>query len=113
MITVPVTYTNFNEVERTEQLCFNLTKIESRPTKTELGEYCFFVDGEGHRSDERVGDALATVKRTQRDVRLLGSYRRSGARQRDEAARSERDDEAYRSASAGLAGWRQRAASEG
>lgn len=28
MITVPVTYTNFNEVERTEQLCFNLTKIE-------------------------------------------------------------------------------------
>jgi prephenate dehydratase len=56
----------------------NLTKIESRPTKTELGEYCFFVDVEGHLSDERVGDALATVKRTQRDVRLLGSYRRSG-----------------------------------
>ena len=91
----------------------NLTKIESRPTKTELGEYCFFVDVEGHLSDERVGDALATVKRTQRDVRLLGSYRRSGARQRDEAARIERDDEAYRSASAWLAGWRQRAASEG
>jgi prephenate dehydratase len=91
----------------------NLTKIESRPTKTELGEYCFFVDVEGHLSDERVGDALATVKRTQRDVRLLGSYRRSGARQRDEAARIERDDEAYRSAAAWLAGWRQRAASEG
>lgn len=89
----------------------NLTKIESRPTKTELGEYCFFVDVEGHLSDERVGDALATVKRTQRDVRLLGSYRRSGARQRDEAERIERDDAAYRAAAAWLAGWRERAAS--
>jgi prephenate dehydratase len=86
----------------------NLTKIESRPTKTELGEYCFFLDVEGHLNDERVGDALATVKRTQRDVRLLGSYRRSGARQRDEAARIERDDTAYRDAAAWLAGWRER-----
>jgi len=88
----------------------NLTKIESRPTKTELGEYCFFLDVEGHLSDERVGDALAMVKRTQRDVRLLGSYRRSGARQRDEAARIERDDAAYRDAATWLAEWRGRAA---
>jgi prephenate dehydratase len=87
----------------------NLTKIESRPTKTELGEYCFFVDVEGHLSDERVGDALAMVKRTQRDVRLLGSYRRSGARQRAEAARIERDDAAYRDAASWLAEWRSRA----
>lgn len=90
----------------------NLTKIESRPTKTELGEYCFFLDVEGHLSDERVGDALATVKRTQRDVRMLGSYRRSGARQRDEAERIGRDDTAYRDAAAWLADWRGRAASE-
>lgn len=89
----------------------NLTKIESRPTKTELGEYCFFVDVEGHLSDERVGDALATVKRTQRDVRLLGSYRRSGARQRAEAERIERDDASYRAAAAWLADWRSRAVS--
>jgi len=89
----------------------NLTKIESRPTKTELGEYCFFLDVEGHLSDERVGDALATVKRTQRDVRMLGSYRRSGARQRDEAERIGRDDAAYREAAAWLADWRTRAAS--
>jgi prephenate dehydratase len=58
----------------------NLTKIESRPTKAELGEYCFFLDVEGHLADERVGDALAAVKRTHRDVKILGSYRRSGAR---------------------------------
>ena len=90
----------------------NLTKIESRPTKTELGEYCFFLDVEGHLSDERVGDALATVKRTQRDVRMLGSYRRSGARQRDEAERIGRDDAVYRDAAAWLAEWRGRAASD-
>ncbi len=90
----------------------NLTKIESRPTKTELGEYCFFLDVEGHLDDERVGDALATVKRTQRDVRMLGSYRRSGARQRDEAERIERDDAAYREAAAWLADWRERSGTD-
>ncbi|MEX0868763.1 MAG: prephenate dehydratase [Nitriliruptoraceae bacterium] len=89
----------------------NLTKIESRPTKAELGEYCFFLDTEGHLADERVGDALAAVKRTHRDVKILGSYRRSGARQTTEADRIHADDEAYRSAAAWLAEWRARIAS--
>lgn len=79
----------------------NLTKIESRPTKAELGAYCFFLDVEGHITGERVGDALAAVKRTHRDIKLLGSYRRSGARITDEADRISKDDEAYRAA----AGW--------
>ncbi len=86
----------------------NLTKIESRPTKAELGEYCFFLDVEGHLADERVGDALAAVKRTHRDVRLLGSYRRSGARDTAEAERIAADDAAYREAAEWLAGWRER-----
>lgn len=86
----------------------NLTKIESRPTKDELGEYCFFLDVEGHLADERVGDALAAVKRTHRDVKVLGSYRRSGARRTDEADRIAADDRAYRDAAAWLAGWRER-----
>lgn len=86
----------------------NLTKIESRPTKAELGEYCFFLDIEGHLSGERVGDALAAVKRTQRDAKILGSYRRSGARQTDEADRIRTDDAAYRDAAAWLETWRER-----
>ena len=86
----------------------NLTKIESRPTKAELGEYCFFLDVEGHLADERVGDALAAVKRTHRDVKVLGSYRRSGARRPDEAQRIADDDRAYREAAAWLTGWRGR-----
>ncbi|GGI03439.1 prephenate dehydratase [Egicoccus halophilus] len=86
----------------------NLTKIESRPTKHELGEYCFFLDVEGHLADERVGDALAAVKRTHRDVKLLGSYRRSGARRTTEAERIAADDAAYRDAAGWLADWRGR-----
>jgi prephenate dehydratase len=86
----------------------NLTKIESRPTKAELGDYCFFLDVEGHLADERVGDALAAVKRTHRDVKVLGSYRRSGARQTAEADRIAADDQAYRDAAEWLAAWRAR-----
>jgi prephenate dehydratase len=86
----------------------NLTKIESRPTKAELGEYCFFLDVEGHLADERVGDALAAAKRTHREVKVLGSYRRSGARRTDEAARIQADDTAYRDAATWLSRWRDR-----
>jgi prephenate dehydratase len=86
----------------------NLTKIESRPTKSELGEYCFFLDAEGHLADERVGDALAAVKRTHRDVKVLGSYRRSGARVTVEADRIAADDAAYRESAGWLAAWRAR-----
>lgn len=86
----------------------NLTKIESRPTKDELGEYCFFADVEGHLADERVGDALAAVKRTHREVKVLGSYRRSGARQPAEAQRIAADDASYREAAAWLGTWRAR-----
>lgn len=86
----------------------NLTRLESRPTKAELGNYCFFLDAEGHLADERVGDALAATRRTHRDVRILGSYRRSGARRTDEAERIARDDAAYRDASAWLQEWRDR-----
>ena len=86
----------------------NLTRLESRPTKAELGNYCFFLDVEGHLADERVGDALAAIRRTHRDVRLLGSYRRSGARRTDEADRIQRDDQAYREAATWLEEWRAR-----
>ncbi len=86
----------------------NLTRLESRPTKAELGNYCFFLDVEGHLADERVGDALAAVRRTQREIKLLGSYRRSGARATAEADRIASDDAEYREAATWLAGWRDR-----
>jgi prephenate dehydratase len=52
----------------------NLTRIESRPTGVGLGRYCFSIDAEGHIGQERVGEALAAMKRICADVRFLGSY---------------------------------------
>lgn len=52
----------------------NLTKIESRPAKTNLGEYVFFVDIEGFVDEEDVSDALKVVQRKSTFFKLLGSY---------------------------------------
>ncbi len=55
----------------------NLTKIESRPTKERLGEYCFFVDLEGHITEPRVAEALKGLHRRLAALRYLGSYPRA------------------------------------
>lgn len=55
----------------------NLTFIQSRPTGSELGQYHFIVDAEGHILDERVGDALKALYRICAEVRFLGSYPRA------------------------------------
>lgn len=52
----------------------NLTKIESRPAKTELGAYLFFIDAEGRREDEPVRAALAALDTRLESLRILGSY---------------------------------------
>jgi prephenate dehydratase len=54
----------------------NLTKIESRPTKQELGRYVFLVDLEGHRTDPKVADALEKVKAQAYFFKVFGSYPR-------------------------------------
>jgi prephenate dehydratase len=52
----------------------NLTKIQSRPTKKQLGEYMFFVDLEGHVADQPVSLALDCLRLKLRTVKVLGSY---------------------------------------
>jgi prephenate dehydratase len=70
----------------------NLTRIESRPTKGRIGQYCFSVDCEGHIADERVGDAIAALHRVCADVRYLGSYpRRDGIQGAVPAGRTDAD----------------------
>ena len=59
----------------------NLTRIESRPTKGRIGQYCFSIDCEGHIDEERVGDAIAALHRVCGDVRYLGSYPRGDGEQ--------------------------------
>jgi prephenate dehydratase len=59
----------------------NLTKLESRPTKRGLGDYCFFIDVEGHVSDELVADGLRNLAAKQAQVKFLGSYPVGGPRE--------------------------------
>jgi prephenate dehydratase len=56
----------------------NLTRLESRPTKRGLGDYCFLIDLEGHLADEVVADCLRELKSKHEDVKLLGSYPAAG-----------------------------------
>jgi len=56
----------------------NLVKLESRPTKRGLGDYCFLIDLEGHVDDELVADCLRDLK-SKHDVKFLGSYPAAGA----------------------------------
>jgi len=39
----------------------NLTRLESRPTKRGLGDYCFVIEFEGHVADDVVADCLADL----------------------------------------------------
>ncbi|WP_026913289.1 prephenate dehydratase [Perlucidibaca piscinae] len=55
----------------------NLTRIESRPSKTDLWTYVFFIDFEGHRDDPLVQDVMAELSPRMRDVKWLGSYPRA------------------------------------
>jgi prephenate dehydratase len=55
----------------------NLTKIQSRPTKRQLGDYMFFVDLEGHVEDASVRTALDCLRLKLREVKVLGSYPRA------------------------------------
>lgn len=56
----------------------NLTKLESRPTKKALGEYCFVIDFEGHVGEAVVADCLRDLKSKVADVKFLGSYPAAG-----------------------------------
>jgi prephenate dehydratase len=52
----------------------NLTRIESRPTRQGLGDYCFVIEFEGHVHDEAVGEALTGLYTSGVNVKFLGSY---------------------------------------
>ncbi len=52
----------------------NLTKLESRPTKRGLGDYCFVIEFEGHVADQVVADCLADLQAHLARVKFLGSY---------------------------------------
>lgn len=56
----------------------NLSKLTSRPARTELGDYCFIIDLVGHIADEVVANCLTNVRAKHADVKFLGSYPAAG-----------------------------------
>lgn len=54
----------------------NLSYIDSRPSKIKFGEYTFFVDFDGHISEEKFARVIEEVKKHTQYYRLVGSYER-------------------------------------
>ncbi len=55
----------------------SMTRVESRPSKQGVWEYVFFVDVEGHVSDEKVKKALSEIEKNAAMYKVLGSYPRA------------------------------------
>ena len=52
----------------------DLTKLQSRPMKQSLGEYCFVIDFLGHLAQDHVAQCLTSIDANHGDVKFLGSY---------------------------------------
>jgi chorismate mutase/prephenate dehydratase len=52
----------------------SMSRLESRPARTGLWEYVFFVDLEGHATDSKLAAALAELREQAPFLKVLGSY---------------------------------------
>ncbi|MGC3965190.1 MAG: prephenate dehydratase [Rhodocyclaceae bacterium] len=52
----------------------SMTKFESRPSRTGLWEYVFYIDVEGHRADPQVARSLDALRASAGFLKVLGSY---------------------------------------
>jgi chorismate mutase/prephenate dehydratase len=52
----------------------DMTRLESRPSRTGLWEYVFFVDLKGHQQDANVARALEQLRDRASFLKILGSY---------------------------------------
>jgi chorismate mutase/prephenate dehydratase len=52
----------------------SMTKFESRPARSGLWEYVFFIDLEGHRDEPQVAAALAELQDKAAFLKVLGAY---------------------------------------
>lgn len=52
----------------------NMTRLESRPSRQGIWEYVFFIDIEGHQSNENVQSLLTEIQGLSSLFKVLGSY---------------------------------------
>ena len=57
-----------------EQYNINMTQIESRPSKTCLGDYTFLIEIDGHFQDDMILKALFEAIKNTKTFKHLGSY---------------------------------------
>jgi chorismate mutase/prephenate dehydratase len=57
-----------------QEFSVDLTRVETRPSKTSNWSYVFFIDFAGHITDANVASAMTKVARNASDIKVLGSY---------------------------------------
>jgi len=57
----------------------SMTRIESRPARTQMWEYVFFIDVNGHCKDPKLSNVLQQLQEESPFVRVLGSYPKANA----------------------------------
>ncbi|MCX6996781.1 MAG: prephenate dehydratase [Kiritimatiellaeota bacterium] len=67
----------YGALESFKKARINMTKIESRPSRTKAWEYYFFVDVDGHAADARVQQALGAMAEHCTLLTVLGAYPRA------------------------------------
>jgi prephenate dehydratase len=64
----------FNILKEFADRNINLTRIESRPARKDIGDYVFMIDMEGHIHDKVVYDAIESLRKDVYMIKILGSY---------------------------------------
>ena len=64
----------FRLLEPFHQSGVSLTRIDTRPSRTDTWAYVFFIEFEGHQEDDVVGKILHDVGENSRVLKVLGSY---------------------------------------
>jgi len=66
----------FNILKEFAERNINLTRLESRPAKKDLGDSVFLIDIDGHLHDKEIYEAIDVLRKTVYLVKILGSYPR-------------------------------------
>lgn len=64
----------FRVLEPFQRAQLMLTRIDTRPSRSETWTYLFFIEFEGHQEDPRVGEVLRELEEHTVMLKILGSY---------------------------------------